>query len=311
MQGQSFDQLLRVLPTILSACRSLILLKWQPVPHSIYTLADLYFKTAITAVDGLDMKHMSRFCDALLVDALTTAFGAWSPHPEALTEQERIEINTVALEHLLGGTRALTYFQTCERPGPLTVMSVDAPPPSTGLPRFLWQLGCAPRAGYAKPSLPKVPLIPAESQGSHSLCVALLSILLCRSLGTDPSTSFIAALIHHVPDIALPLADHEAEAKLPKSVIVRIREAYMGKLSKVVPRSWERVISSVSRGIRSEDSEYLSFLVADVLERIITITERDRILSTSAEYILRNYDFLSDSDAAALQRAVQECVTGI
>lgn len=310
MQGQSFDQLLKVLPTLLPACRSLVLLKWQRIPHSTYTLADFYFKTAITAVDALDMEHMSRLCDALLVDALATAFGAWSPLPEALTEQERTEINTVALEQLLGGTRALTYFQTCF-PAPLTVMSVDAPPPSRGLPRLLWELGCVPRAGYAKQSLPKVPLVPAESQGSHSLCVALLSILLCRSLGTEPSASFIAALIHHVPDIAFPLADHEAEAKLPKSVIGRLREASVGKLLQVAPPSWEGVILSVSRGIRGEDSEYLSFLVADALERIITIVERDRILSTSAENILRNYDFLNDSDITALQRAVQVCVTGI
>ena len=155
------------------------------------------------------------------------------------------------------------------------VGACDALPSFDGggaVPGFVDALAAQPRAGATCPGKPRIVLLPAENHAEHCLVVAVYAVLLAEP-GTDRGTAFLAGLVHHLHNAAMPDAGFTGEMLLGRHLEPVMARATASALAELAPDGRATVERARAILPDARTPEGKAFHAADVIDRVLEIEQ--------------------------------------
>ena len=162
------------------------------------------------------------------------------------------------------------------------------------MPAFVAALEQQPRAGVTCPGKPRVMLQPPENHAEHCLMVAVYGVLLAPSYGADSATVFLAGLSHHLHNAGLPDSGFTGETLLGEH-LGPVMGHFTGQALQQLPSSLRREVETARKILPdAETPEGRAFHAADVIDRVLEISQHLRAASLTMDQVLGDMGLVHD-----------------
>ena len=164
-------------------------------------------------------------------------------------------------------------------------------PIDESMPQFVKVLSKQPRAGATKPGKPRILLLPPEMHSDHSLMTAVFAVLLSPYYEAAPGQPFLTELAHHLHNAVLPDCGFGGEVLLDPWLDEIIQTGRKQALAEV-PIIAEQVLQSIAVHEDLSLPAGRAASAADVLDRVLDVQWRTRILKITNEDILSELELV-------------------
>ncbi len=162
------------------------------------------------------------------------------------------------------------------------------------VPAFIADLEAQPRAGATCPGKPRLVLEPPENHAEHCWAVAVYGVLLSPHYRADPVTVFLAALAHHLHNAAMPDSGFTGEMLLGDSLDAVCAHATALALDQLDAPLREAIVSARTILPDAQSAEGRAFHAADVIDRVLQITQHLRAASITMASVLDEFELVHD-----------------
>ena len=162
------------------------------------------------------------------------------------------------------------------------------------LPPFVTALEQQPRAGVTCPGKPRIMLQPPENHAEHCLLVAVYGVLLAPLYGADSATVFLAGLSHHFHNAGLPDSGFTGEMLLGEHLGPVMAHFTAQALQQLPDRLRREVEAARTILPDAETPEGRAFHAADVIDRVLEISQHLRAASLTMDQVLGDMGLVHD-----------------